>query len=341
MKRFIIFFLMLTFVSVNLFAQQKPHYTQYVLNNYIVNPAFTGIENYTEMKIGYRQQWTGLDGAPTTSYLTIHAPLGKKDERLTPTSMPRSGVNLRGVDYLKESEPAAPHHGIGFQLIQDNIGPIKTTSALATYAYHMALSNNTNLSGGFGVGVSRINLDRNKLNFGTPNPIDPSVSSSLTTLSKSKLDLNAGLLLYSPRYYAGLSVLQILPEDLTFANNTLSTTSGKRVPHIFFTSGYKAFLDDDFTLIPSIMVKYIQPTPVQVEVNAKLQYQNLVWAGASYRFKYGFAGMLGANITPNISLGYSYDYTTTRLNTVTSGTHEIVLGFIFGNKNGDNCPRVF
>ena len=332
---------MLTFVSVNLFAQQKPHYTQYVLNNYIVNPAFTGIENYTEMKIGYRQQWTGLDGAPTTSYLTIHAPLGKKDERLTPTSMPRSGVNLRGVDYLKESEPAAPHHGIGFQLIQDNIGPIKTTSALATYAYHMALSNNTNLSGGFGVGVSRINLDRNKLNFGTPNPIDPSVSSSLTTLSKSKLDLNAGLLLYSPRYYAGLSVLQILPEDLTFANNTLSTTSGKRVPHIFFTSGYKAFLDDDFTLIPSIMVKYIQPTPVQVEVNAKLQYQNLVWAGASYRFKYGFAGMLGANITPNISLGYSYDYTTTRLNTVTSGTHEIVLGFIFGNKNGDNCPRVF
>jgi hypothetical protein len=51
-------------------AQQKPHYTQYVLNQYIINPAISGIENYTDVKISARDQWVGLAGAPKTSYLT-------------------------------------------------------------------------------------------------------------------------------------------------------------------------------------------------------------------------------------------------------------------------------
>ena len=51
------------------FAQQKPQYTQYVFNNYLLNPAVSGIENYTDAKVGYRSQWTGLDGAPVTSYI--------------------------------------------------------------------------------------------------------------------------------------------------------------------------------------------------------------------------------------------------------------------------------
>jgi hypothetical protein len=38
-------------------------------------------------------------------------------------------------------------------------------------------------------------------------------------------------------------------------------------------------------------------------------------------------------------VGYSYDYTTTRLNTVSYGTHEIILGFQLGNRYGDWCPR--
>ena len=41
------------------FAQQKPHYTQYILNNYILNPALTGIENYTDVKMSARDQWVG------------------------------------------------------------------------------------------------------------------------------------------------------------------------------------------------------------------------------------------------------------------------------------------
>ena len=47
-----------------LHAQQRPQYTQYILNNYILNPALSGIENYTDVKISGRDQWVGLGGAP-------------------------------------------------------------------------------------------------------------------------------------------------------------------------------------------------------------------------------------------------------------------------------------
>ncbi|HEX6333331.1 MAG TPA: type IX secretion system membrane protein PorP/SprF, partial [Flavisolibacter sp.] len=80
-------------------AQQRPHYTQYILNNYILNPALTGIENYTDIKISARDQWVGLDGAPRTIYLTAHAPLGKNDYKTTATSFSTPGENPRGRSY--------------------------------------------------------------------------------------------------------------------------------------------------------------------------------------------------------------------------------------------------
>ena len=58
----------------------------------------------------------------------------------------------------------------------------------------------------------------------------------------------------------------------------------------------------------------------------------------SYRHKDGFAGMMGLNISNIFHVGYSYDYTTSRLNNFTKGTHEFLLGFVIGGYP-DNCPR--
>jgi type IX secretion system PorP/SprF family membrane protein len=87
------------------------------------------------------------------------------------------------------------------------------------------------------------------------------------------------------------------------------------------------------------MVKYVDPLPVQFELNAKLQYRDLVWLGASYRHEDGYAGMVGLNVANTVNIGYSYDYITSSLNNYTKGSHEIIIGFTIGNKYGDNCPR--
>jgi type IX secretion system PorP/SprF family membrane protein len=137
----------------------------------------------------------------------------------------------------------------------------------------------------------------------------------------------------------GLSAQQIIPQELDYSNNATREETGKYVPHVFATAGYRFLVGADFNFIPSILVKYVKPAPAQVELNAKMQYLDRFWLGASYRNKDGFAGMAGLNISNLFNIGYSYDYTTSRLNTISRGTHEIVLGFLLGNRYDDSCPR--
>jgi len=319
-------------------AQQKPHYTQYILNQYIVNPALTGIENYTDIKLSHRHQWTGIQDAPVTSYLTIHGPIGKKDYRTTATSFEVPGENPRGKQYWQDYTSAEPHHGVGLQVINDVTGPLSNFSAYGTYAYHIGLTPRTSLSGGFGAGISRISLDAEKLDFGS-TVVDPAVYAQNGVLNKTRFDMMAGLYLYSPDYFIGLSAQQIVPSKIDFSNNAIRPKEGKSVPHIFATAGYRFLVGYDFNLIPSIMVKYINPMPTQIEANVKLQYQDFLWVGAGYRYKDGFNGMLGVNVSNTVNVGYAYDYTTSRLNNFSKGTHEIILGFLLNNKYDDSCPR--
>src|SRR5574339_1065151 len=86
-------------IATNCLSQQKPHYTQYILNQYVINPAITGIENYVDVKLSHRHQWVGIQDAPVTTYLTIHSAIGKKDFRTSATSYRVPGENPRGKSY--------------------------------------------------------------------------------------------------------------------------------------------------------------------------------------------------------------------------------------------------
>ncbi len=318
-------------------AQQKPHYTQYVLNQYIVNPALTGIENYVDLKLSHRHQWVGLQDAPVTTYLSVHAPIGKSDYRQTATSFDLKGENPRGERYWEEYTAGEPHHGIGMQVINDITGPLKNLSVYGTYAYHLALSPRTSLAGGFGIGFNRISLDADKLDFGDV-VVDPAVYSTAGILNKTRLDLMAGLYLYSADYFIGLSAQQIVPQKIDFSNGYIRPSEGRTIPHLFGTAGIRLLLSESVNMIPSVMVKYVNPLPIQVEANLKFQYLDRMWIGGSYRHKDGLAGMLGLNVSNTFHMGYAYDYTTSRLNNFTRGTHEILLGFVIGGYP-DNCPR--
>jgi type IX secretion system PorP/SprF family membrane protein len=317
-------------------AQQKPHYTQYILNNYIINPALTGIENYTDIKLSHRHQWVGIQDAPVTTYFTIHKAIGKQDDRTSATSFKMPGENPRGKSYWQDYTSAAPHHGVGLQIINDRTGPLNRFSAYATYAYHIGISARTSIAAGFGAGMSNLSLSANKLDF-VYTTVDPAVYTS-KEINSLKPDFNAGVWVYSADYFLGLAAQQIIPSKVDFSNNTLTKQEGKFVPHLFLTAGYRFLLNDDFNVIPSTMVKYVSKT-LNADFNVKLQYLDMAWVGASYRLQDGFAGMIGLNVSNTFNIGYSYDYTTSKLNTFTKGTHEIMVGFILGNKYGDWCPR--
>lgn len=316
-------------------AQQKPQYTQYVFNNYLLNPAVAGIENYTDVKAGYRSQWTGLQGAPVTSYLTVNAPLGQNFLQGDATAFPANGgVNPSSRLYTQNYMAAEPHHGIGFMVVSDQAGPINQTNIDASYAYHLGLSGNLNLAVGVSAGLNHISLNTSLITL--ENPLDPAISNGNN--SQWKPDLSVGGWLYSSNYYVGASVQQLIPQNLYFSTNN-SYNQSKTVPQYFVTGGVKLFLTDEITLLPSFLIKVIEPTPITYDLNAKFSFSDKFWFGGSYRHNDSFGVLAGVNVSSFINIGYSYDITTSALNTVSNGTHEIVIGLLLNNRYKVTCPQ--
>ncbi len=314
-------------ISFRGFAQQKPQYTQYIFNQYLLNPALSGIENYVDFKAGYRKQWSGIQDAPQTSFVSANWALG--DNQLWSnalTSFPEQTGSPMDRNYMQNYMSSPSHHGVGVTAVLDKTGPLSRLDANLTYAYHLQLSSSFNLSAGIAAGLSSISLDVNALSYESGN--DPAVANAY--VNQLKPDLSVGVWLYGARMFAGLSVQQILPQKLNFVSNNIYNT-GKEVPHFFATAGYKFFLDEDIAAIPSIMVKSVQPSPVSVDLNMKVAFKDRVWLGGSYRRNDSFSAMAGFNIGKTLNLTYSYDFTTSDLNQVSNGSHEIVLGLLLNN----------
>nr|WP_294899004.1 type IX secretion system membrane protein PorP/SprF [uncultured Pedobacter sp.] len=337
MKKFLSFvFLLFALLPVAL-AQQKPQYTQYILNNYIINPALSGIESYIDVKAATRQQWVGLENAPKTNYFTINMPLGNTDDWGGPTSSDMVGENPLGKSYKSDYMASAPHHGIGLTVVSDKTGPLSNTTVDFTYAYHLGLAPRLNLAVGIGLGASRVSLNTSDIKLEDPNDVAIQNSGTANTI---KPDVNFGVWLYSASYFVGASVQQLIPQTIDFSDSS-NPNAGKTVPHTFVTAGYRFWLSDDITVIPSVMFKYVKPTPLSVDLNAKVAFRNKIWIGGTYRKSDAVAAMLGFNISSLLNVGYAYDFTTSELNTVSRGSHEIVIGFTLNNHYKVTCPKNF
>ena len=211
-----------------------------------------------------------------------------------------------------------------------------------SYACPQPLSIKTTLSAGIGFGVSSVNVDRSKIYFATLDPNDPAIGYASNELKKVKPEITAGLWLYAPNYFIGMSVANIIPGKNSFVSNT---NYGEYFTlNYFLTGGYRFNLTDDINWIPSFMYQYWKPQLSGLHVNNKFQYRDLVWLGAGCRFSNlisGYSPYLGMNIGNAVNVSYSYEVaTTSRLRNYSGNTHEILIGFIIGNKFGDGCPRI-
>ena len=325
-KYLIVFILSIVYVPFCVLAQQRPQYTQYIFNNYLLNPALSGIENYTDVKVGHRTQWAGIDNAPKTSFISAHWSLGDDYLWKNSLSLPEQGDDAMSQNYMQNYMSSPAHHGVGFMAVTDKAGAISRIDAGVTYAYHLQLSGTNNLSVGLYAGLSRIALDINAISL--ENTLDPALGNM--DAAQLKPDVGLGVWYYGAKFFAGASMQQILPQKLSFTNNPTYTT-GKSVPHMFVTTGYKLFIEESISVVPSVMLKRVEGLPISLDLNAKFSYQDRFWLGGSYRKSDSFSALVGFNIKNLINLTYAYDLTTSRLNTISNGSHEIVLGFQLNN----------
>jgi type IX secretion system PorP/SprF family membrane protein len=318
---YLLIFLLTSLKMSTLSAQQRPQYTQYIFNNYLLNPALSGTENYVDAKIGHRLQWSGMQDAPRTSFVSAQWSLGSEYLWSNPLSLPDDSNDPKSRSYTKNYTASPAHHGMGVMAVVDKAGPISRVDAGLTYAYHLQVNSSSNLSVGVYGGFSRVALDVNAIKLEVD--VDPALAN---VEQFTRPDLGLGVWYYGSRFFGGISAQQILPQRLAFTDNSIYK-EGKSVPHMFATAGYLFFVDEEITAIPSFMVKRVENLPISVDFNAKFSFKDKFWLGGSYRSSDSFSAMAGFNIKNFVNLTYAYDLTTSALRAATSGTHEIVLGF--------------
>lgn len=325
LRRFLLFLFLL--VPLGLIAQEKPQYTQYIFNNYLLNPAMSGMENYLDVKIGRRLQWAGMNNAPTTTFITANWNLNGDYLWDNPLSLPHGDEDPMSKSYTQYYTSSPAHHGMGVMAVSDKAGALSSLDVGLTYAYHLQLSSNYNLSVGVYGGLSKFHLDAAILSLENNN--DPALSNLNAT--QYKPDLAIGTWLYGARFFAGLAIQQVLPQQLSFTHN-IGYSGSKSTPLFFATTGYKFYMDEFIAVLPSIMFRKGIDRPYYFDLNTKVSYKDKFWLGASYRKSDSFAAFLGFNLKNFANLTYAYDFTVSDLRGITGGTHEIVLGFQLGGK---------
>lgn len=307
MKKLSLFtFLLLSILSIDLYSQQDPHYTQYTYNMNIVNPAYAGSRGTLSISALYRTQWVGLDGSPETATFAIHAPVGK---------------NL----------------GMGFSVISDEIGPVREQNIYADFSYTVTTSEEGRLAFGLKGGVTLLDIGLASLIL----PQDPDDPLFRDNVNKTFPNFGAGIYYYTEKFYAGLSAPNLL-ETVYFEKDGGTLAKASEKMHYFVTTGYVFDLSENLKFKPSVMAKAVSGSPLSIDVSANFLMNERLELGANYRFGDSVSGMVNFGVTPDLRMGYAYDYTTTNLGDFNSGTHEIFLLWdIDFSKKNLKSPRFF
>ena len=305
-------------------AQQLGQFSQYVQNQMLLNPAATGIFDYTDINLSMRRQWTGIDNAPSTMYASVNARLGGGGK--TPNYGPMLRISTGKPMSVEPRATRGVYHGLGGYLMNDEYGAFRNLSGKLSYALHLPLGEKFHVSLGAGLGVSNLAFDQTKVQL--TESADNTYNNFIANgTSGTFFDANAGVYLYSEKFFLGYSTNQLFGDQISFGDKL---GSADLQIHHFATLGYTIAAGENLTFTPSAMFKLMSPTPGTIDVNLKAEYRERFWAGVSYRHNDAIVPMIGFNINNTYKFGYSYDLTTSNLGNYNNGSHEVLLGIMLG-----------
>jgi type IX secretion system PorP/SprF family membrane protein len=323
-----IFIFALTICGV-LNAQQIPQYSQFQRNQFMINPAAAGVYDFVDITMSGRWQWLGVDDSPKTSYLAFSVPV-----RFTPKYYNPGIRTSSGPVENPDIKTGKLKHTFGGQLLADQYGAFRKFSFSGTYAIHMPITKKVNLSFGVKAGLSNNSFLADQaqvLNIMAPDQNqynDPTYDNFIQNQSnKYIMDVGAGLYLYSKNLFFGLAAEQLTRDMVEFGQGTANFDPQL---HYSILGGYKIPINNNFTLTPGFLIKYMTPAPVSIDANIQLEYKNWLWMTLGYRHTDAIIAMVGMNISKRFKFGYSYDFSVSRFNSYSSGGHELTLGLMIG-----------
>jgi type IX secretion system PorP/SprF family membrane protein len=295
-------------LQVMVSAQQAPITSQYLTNGLVINPAYAGTRGALSANLSYRKQWARIVGAPQFNNISLHSPINQKEKVALGLS----------VDYI-------------------TYGVTKDMGFFGYYAYNVRLGRGK-LSMGLRGGVDLSNTNYNNLKFPDGTPPDPLLTGSVNHVLPN---VGTGFYYYTERFFAGLSVPSIFTYQ-SDENDEFTLSRQYDMFKTYFSTGVLIRFTDGFKFKPSALIRYSMVEPLEVDLNANLIFADILWIGGSYRIaEQAVVALLDLQITPQLKIGYSFDYQLGHLSNYTSGSHEVTLRYEFEFSVSATSPRYF
>ncbi|MFV5693455.1 type IX secretion system membrane protein PorP/SprF [Flavobacterium sp. LT1R49] len=286
-------------------AQQNPHYTQYMYNMNVINPAYAGSKENISFGLLYRKQWVNIEDAPTSFTFSGHTPTGN-------------------------------NVGLGLSFISDKIGPVTEQNVYGDFSYTLKLNDIHRLALGLKAGISFHKVGLRDIQSSLP---DPSEGIFGEDINDSSLNMGVGAFYYTDKYYVSLS----LPNMLKSAHLDYNGREyGSDISHYFLTAGYVFDINYELKFKPSFMLKSAFNVSPSLDVSANFLYLEKFELGATYRLEDSFGAMVNFAITPELRIGYAYDHVVSDLKVTAPSSHEFILLYdLFVPKKVSRSSRFF
>lgn len=293
--------------SSSLMGQQMTRWSQYFFQPMLINNASAGAYKYWNISAGFKSMWNSIPGAPQTQYFSV------------------DGTLLDG------------RVGVGAIVDNDEAGLLTQKRIQFNGNYRYRINQDEWLSAGVGLGLKHHLVDGAKSTFQTSG--DPALAT--TTLTDWAPATSVGVFYQSSKATAGFSVENAFRYKINYTKAD-RMIEGQSVARLNFMGSYRFQLNKDFDLIANALLKIEPRNTAQLDITPLLVYKKVFKLGLGFRPGESLSLILQNQITPRLSAGYAYDFQTNRLNSVTNGSHELVLRYLLVRKNKlFIAPRAF
>lgn len=286
-------------------TQHRPVVSQYMHNALPLNPAFAGSVEALSVSASFRDQWTGMPGAPQTHLLSAHTPL--RGERLA----------------------------VGLVFWNDRFGVSRQQTVQAMLAYRVRTRHGKlsfALSGG-------VDMAQNNWSEVVTNE----AQDVLFTSGDDRYLLpttGAGVYYHTQTFYFSLSAPDMLTVTYDGGGEYKAGVDLQRMP-LYFAAGRQFSLTQQVKVIPSVLAVRTPQQRLQVDANLLVRYMRCFELGASYRSSRALVGLMRYHISDQWSIAYAYDHWFSELSSFQNGTHELTLRYdMIYRKNAQN-PKFF
>lgn len=306
-------------------TQQTPIYSQYVLNEFIINPAVAGVDGMTSFNLSGRRQWLGYEFGPETYSASVATRILKTNKVIINRTEKTHRSRLK--------RKSSGRVGLGAAFINDKNGAISRTELNLTYAYHIHLQN-SQLSFGLAMLAQQFSIDRELAQLSRMNGIDPLES----WIGKSVYIPDAAFgVHYSARHYNfGMSAFQLFQSPVKFGDIDVNIKELKQIRQYHYHGSYKNKFRSapKWEYEPSAVIRMTENLQASADLSIRFIYNEEYWAGVSARTSGEFILLMGLKFN-RIYFGYSFDYGYNELSRHSFGSHEALIAI----KLGDSTRR--